>query len=83
LDCAVREVDDDAYGNRFWLRILHCCDGRRALTRVFAALAPSLSHSGAFWPIDDRVMWLQMISMAFQMAYGQKEAIKITKEAVN
>jgi hypothetical protein len=28
-------------------------------------------------------MWLQMISMAFQMAYGQKEAIKITKEAVN
>jgi hypothetical protein len=50
---------------------------------VFAALAPSLSHSGAFWPIDDRVMWLQMISMAFQMAYGQKEAIKITKEAVN
>jgi hypothetical protein len=32
---------------------------------------------------DDRVMSLQMISMAFQMAYGQKEAIKITKEAAN
>jgi hypothetical protein len=44
---------------------------------------PSLSHSGAFWPIDDRVMWLQTISMAFQMVYGQKEAIKITKEAAN
>jgi hypothetical protein len=28
-----------------------------------------------------RVMWLQMLAMAFQMAYGQTEAIEIKKAA--
>jgi hypothetical protein len=41
------------------------------------------SVTGTDWSSDDRVMWLQMISMAFQMAYGQKEPIKITKDAAN
>jgi hypothetical protein len=47
---------------------------------LIAALIQKLPDSGTDWPIDDRVMWLQMISMAFQMAYGQKDVIKITKE---
>jgi hypothetical protein len=50
---------------------------------LIAALIQKLPPSGTDWSSDDRVMWLQMISMAFQMAYGQKEPIKITKDAAN
>jgi hypothetical protein len=31
------------------------------------------------WPLDERVMWLQMLSMAFQLAYGQEGQIEIKK----
>jgi hypothetical protein len=50
---------------------------------LIAALIQKLPDTGTDWSADDRVMWLQMIAMAFQMAYGQKEAIKITKEAAH
>src|SRR5262245_15352203 len=33
LDCTGREVDDDAHGDRLWLRILDHGGGHRALTR--------------------------------------------------
>ena len=34
------------------------------------------------WPTDERVTWLKMLTMAFQMAYGCEE-ISIKKEAAN
>jgi hypothetical protein len=42
---------------------------------------PQSKNSSPIWTADDRVA--DDRAMAFQMAYGQKEAIKITKEAAN
>ena len=44
---------------------------------LISALIQKLPMSGTDWSVDDRVMWLQMMTMAFQMAYGQKENIEI------
>jgi hypothetical protein len=49
---------------------------------LIAALIQKLPPSGTDWSADDRVMWLQMISMAFQMTYGQKEQIEIKKSGL-
>jgi hypothetical protein len=35
------------------------------------------------WPIDDRVNWLKMLTMAFQITYGHEPSIEIKKEAAN
>ena len=43
------------------------------------ALIQKLPTVGQPWPADERVTWLQMISMAFQMAYGAAEQIEIKK----
>lgn len=40
---------------------------------------PSKDEGKAF-SIDDRIMWLQMMAMAFQMAYGQTDAISVEKK---
>lgn len=45
---------------------------------VVKALIDKLPKQGP-WPVEERVMWLQMISMAFQMAYGKEPPITITK----
>jgi len=50
---------------------------------LLAALIQKLPPTGTDWSADDRVMWLQMISMAFQMTYGQKESIEIKKGQVD
>jgi hypothetical protein len=49
------------------------------LDPLLRALIEKLPASGTQWPTDDRVMWLQMITMAFQMSYGQDAAIQIKK----
>lgn len=45
---------------------------------LVAALIQKLPSKGP-WTADERVMWLQMIAMAFQMAYGQEAPIDIKK----
>jgi hypothetical protein len=35
------------------------------------------------WGADERVTWLKMLAMAFQIAYGPVEEISIKKEAAN
>lgn len=48
------------------------------LDPLIAALIQKLPPAGTTdWPIGDRVMWLQMAAMAFQMAYGPTAPIKI------
>jgi hypothetical protein len=47
---------------------------------VIAALIDKLPKKGP-WPLDDRIMWLQMLSMAIQLAYGQEGMIEIKKAA--
>ena len=49
---------------------------------LIAALIQKLPPEGP-WPIDDRVTWLKMLAMAFQMTYGPEPEIRITKEAAN
>ncbi|BAM87705.1 hypothetical protein S58_16970 [Bradyrhizobium oligotrophicum S58] len=44
------------------------------------ALIQKLPKTGDPWSADERVTWLQMISMAFQMTYGPTEAIEIKKK---
>jgi hypothetical protein len=44
---------------------------------LLSALIQKLPKSGAQWSVGDRVMWLNMIAMAFQMAYGQEPPIEI------
>jgi hypothetical protein len=40
--------------------------------------------SGGNWPVDDRVNWLKMLVMGFQVAYGTDAEIEIKKkEAAN
>jgi hypothetical protein len=46
---------------------------------LIAALIQKLPRAGEDWPTDDRVTWLQMIAMAFQMTYGAGEPIEIKK----
>lgn len=46
---------------------------------LIAALIKKLPPSGTDWSADERVMWLHMMAMAFQMAYGPKEQIDIKK----
>jgi len=48
------------------------------LDPLIAALIQKLPSAGtAGWPIEARVMWLQMAAMAFEMAYGQVGGIQI------
>ena len=40
--------------------------------------------SGGKWPVDDRINWLKMLVMGFQVAYGADVEIEIKKkEAAN
>ncbi len=50
------------------------------LDPVVAALIQKLPTAKSDFPIDDRVTWLRMITMAFQMAYGPTETIDILKK---
>ena len=50
---------------------------------LIAALISKLPASGTPWPVADRVMWLNMISMAFQMAYGQEPLIEIKGPSID
>jgi hypothetical protein len=45
---------------------------------LIAALIQKLPEKGP-WTSDDRVMWLKMVAMVFQMAYGLDTAIDIRK----
>lgn len=47
---------------------------------LIRALIQKLPKSGDEWSADDRVTWLQMISMAFQMTYGAVDTIEIKKK---
>jgi hypothetical protein len=48
------------------------------LDPLIAALIQKLPPANTTdWKVQDRVMWLQMIAMAFQMAYGAVEMIEI------
>lgn len=54
--------------------------GSGALDPLIAALIQKLPSSGKPWLVDDRISWLQMASMAFQMVYGpEQETIEIKK----
>jgi hypothetical protein len=50
---------------------------------LIAALIQKLPKPGGEWSTDDRVTWLQMIAMAFQMAYGATEPIEIKKKSAS
>ena len=41
----------------------------------------SQSHFGDITSADERVNWLKLLTMAFQIAYGQVEEIEIMKPA--
>jgi hypothetical protein len=43
---------------------------------LIGALIQKLPKNGS-WPIADRVIWLKMITMAFNMAYGREANIEI------
>jgi hypothetical protein len=48
------------------------------LDGLILALVKKLPPAGTTeWKAQDRVMWLQMAAMAFQMAYGSVEPIEI------
>ncbi|HUC60520.1 MAG TPA: hypothetical protein VMF53_01040 [Alphaproteobacteria bacterium] len=49
---------------------------------LIGALIQKLPKSGETWPIEARITWLQLVSMAFQMAYGQADEIEIKKAGV-
>lgn len=44
------------------------------------ALIQKLPKTDKPWSADDRVTWLRMMAMAFQMAYGPEAAIEIKKD---
>jgi hypothetical protein len=46
---------------------------------LIAAMIQKLPAAGASWPADERVTWLRMMAMAFQMAFGQADEIEIKK----
>ncbi|HLY04928.1 MAG TPA: hypothetical protein VKR31_04200 [Rhizomicrobium sp.] len=56
-------------------------NGGGGLDPVIAALIQKLPKGKEPWPTDQRVAWLQMIAMAFDMAYGSDTPITITKKA--
>jgi hypothetical protein len=45
---------------------------------LISALIQKLPKAGA-WPVDERVTWLRMLAMAFQVTYGQEPEIEIKK----
>ena len=47
---------------------------------LIQALIQKLPHTGP-WAVDERVTWLKMLAMAFQITYGQEQNIEIKKEA--
>jgi hypothetical protein len=50
---------------------------------TLAALIQKLPPGGN-WPVDDRINWLKMLVMGFQVAYGTDAEIEIKKkEAAN
>jgi hypothetical protein len=49
---------------------------------LIQALIQKLPETGP-WPVDERVNWLRLLSMAFQMTYGQDQQIEIKKEPSN
>lgn len=49
---------------------------------LISALIQKLPKSGP-WSADERVNWLKLLTMAFQMTYGQEDQIEIKKEAAN
>lgn len=50
------------------------------LDPLISALIQKLPKSGK-WPVAERVTWLQMIAMAFQMSYGNEANISIKADA--
>jgi hypothetical protein len=50
---------------------------------LIAALIQKLPPAGTDWSTDERVAWLQLMIMGFQVAYGPKEQISVSKEAAN
>lgn len=46
---------------------------------LMSALIAKLPASGASWPVDARLTWLQMMAMAFQLSYGQEPDIDIRR----
>lgn len=49
---------------------------------VLDALLGALPKAGKDWPVEDRVDWLKMVSMAMGMAYGKADvAITVSKSA--
>jgi hypothetical protein len=48
---------------------------------LIQALIDKLPESGP-WPASERITWLKMLAMAFQMSYGREPEIEI-KEAAN
>jgi hypothetical protein len=57
--------------------------GNGTLDPLISALIQKLPKPKSTWAADQRVMWLQMLSMAFQMAYGPVETIEIKKSAAS
>ncbi len=49
------------------------------LDPVIAALIQKLPRNKEPWPADQRVTWLQMIAMSFDLAYGPETSIVIAK----
>lgn len=50
---------------------------------LIAALIQKLPAAGTDWSTDERVAWLQLMIMGFQVAYGPKDQISVKKEAAN
>ena len=50
------------------------------LDPVIRALVQKIPPSSAPWGVDEQVMWLRMMAMAFNMTYGGKRQIKIEAE---
>jgi hypothetical protein len=48
---------------------------------VVDALVKKLPNSGSTWPVDERITWLRMISMSFDLAYGVEQSISIGKSS--
>jgi hypothetical protein len=51
------------------------------LDPLIGALIQKLPKAGEAWSVADRVTWLQMIAMAFQMAYGREAEITIKADS--
>ena len=58
-------------------------DGSGAGDPLIAALIQKLPPAGEDWSADERVAWVQLMIMGFQVAYGPKEQISVKKEAAN